>query len=65
MPPLRPSLCPVLTVVLCQCLQRFDEKDARTCLDVVSDMVEAPLPFLSSYIEVTARAMAQVRARHT
>jgi hypothetical protein len=41
-------------------LRRFDERDARTCLDVISDMAESPLHFLSPYVEVTARAMIQI-----
>ena len=43
-----------------QCLKNFDERDARACLDVISDMAESPLHFLSAYIVVTARAMVQV-----
>jgi hypothetical protein len=46
---------------LLQCLKRFDERDARTCLDVVSDMAESPLQFLAPYVVVTAKAMCAVR----
>jgi hypothetical protein len=46
-----------------QCLQNFDEKDAISCLDVISDMAESPLPFLMNAVDTTARCMAQVCAQ--